>query len=151
MAVIINYEDKYLDDFKRLNIEWLEKYNLAEQHDFDVLNDPKGMILDGGGHLFLAVENDMIIGSAALVNEHDGLYELAKMAVDPAARGKGIGKTLIEHCLQKAKDIQAKKILLYSNSQLTTAISMYEKYGFKHIPVIDSPFVTADVKMELSL
>jgi len=151
MAFIIEYEDKYLDDFKRLNIEWLEKYGLAEQPDFDMLNDPKATILDGGGHLFLAMEDGVVIGSAALVNEHDGVYELAKMAVDPAARGKGIGKILIEHCLQKAKDIQAKTILLYSNSQLTTAISMYEKYGFKHIPVVDSPFVTADVKMELSL
>lgn len=151
MVEIIEYEHKYLEDFKRLNIEWLEKYGLAEQHDFDVLNDPQTLILDGGGYLFLASENGVIVGSAALVNEHDGIYELAKMAVDPIARGKGIGKILIERCLQKTKEIKAKKILLYSNSQLTTAISMYKKYGFVHIPVIDSPFVTADVKMELSL
>ena len=151
MADIIEYSEKYLDDFRRLNLEWLEKYGLAEQHDFEVLDNPHATILDGGGYLYLARENGIIIGSAALVNEHDGVYELAKMAVDTAFRGKGIGKMLMEHCLQKAKEIKARKIFLYSNSQLATAINMYEKYGFVHIPVIDSPFVTADIKMELSL
>ena len=46
---------------------------------------------------------------------------------------------------------KAAKLILFSNSQLTTAISLYEKYGFKHIAATDSPFLTADIKMELSL
>jgi GNAT superfamily N-acetyltransferase len=151
MAHIIEYDEKYLDDFRRLNIEWLEKYGLLEQPDLDVLDNPRAMILDNGGYIYLAADDGTIVGTAALVNEHDDVYELAKMAVAPAFRGKGIGKLLIECCLQKAAEIKAKKILLYSNSQLATAIAMYEKYGFVHIPVVDSPFVTADVKMELSL
>jgi GNAT superfamily N-acetyltransferase len=73
------------------------------------------------------------------------------MAVAPSARGKGISRLLMEQCLGKAKQLNAICILLYSNSQLKTAIALYEKYGFKHIPVTDSPFVTADVKMELYL
>jgi GNAT superfamily N-acetyltransferase len=82
---------------------------------------------------------------------HDGVYELVKMAVSPLHRGKGISKILMEYCLDKARELKAQKIILFSNSQLKTAIALYEKYGFRHVPVDDSPFVTADVKMELSL
>jgi len=76
---------------------------------------------------------------------------LAKMSVTTAFQGKGISKMLIEKCLNTAKELKATKLILFSNSQLTTAISLYEKYGFKHIAATDSPFLTADIKMELSL
>lgn len=151
MIEIINYADEYEADFKNLNLEWLNKYNLAESHDLEILNDPHKTILDNGGCIFLAKSADAIVGSAALIHEGEGLYELAKMSVTTAFQGKGISKMLIEKCLGKAKELKATKLILFSNSQLTTAISLYEKYGFKHIAATDSPFVTADIKMELSL
>jgi ribosomal protein S18 acetylase RimI-like enzyme len=58
---------------------------------------------------------------------------------------------LIETCLQKAKEIGAKKLSLFSNHQLLTALKLYEKYGFYYVEVEDSPFETADIKMELVL
>jgi GNAT superfamily N-acetyltransferase len=151
MAEIIEYENKYEEDFRRLNLEWLNKYNLLESHDQMVLDDPRGTILDRGGFIFLAKSGEEIIGTAGLAKEHGDEYELIKMFVAPAFRGKGISKLLIEKCLDKAKEIGVKKLMLYSNSQLQTAISLYGKYGFHHVPVVDAPFVTADVKMELEL
>jgi len=148
MIKIIDYEDQYAADFKRLNLEWLDKYHLTESHDLMVLDDPIGTIINRGGCIFLAKEGDSIVGSAALMKEHDGVYELAKMAVAPACRGRGISRLLIEQCLHKAAEWKATKLLLFSNHQLTTAIGLYEKYGFRHVAVEDSPFVTADVKME---
>jgi len=73
------------------------------------------------------------------------------MSVAPAFQGKGIGKILLKKCLEKARELKAKKIFLYSNSQLTTAIALYKKYGFVHVDASNSPLVTADVKMELYL
>jgi len=148
MITIINYEDRYAADFKRLNLEWLDKYHLTESHDLMVLDDPRGTIIGRGGCIFLATEGDTIIGSAALMKEHEGVYELAKMTVMPAYRGRGISRLLIEQCLNKAAEWKAKKITLFSNHQLVTAIGLYEKYGFRHVAVEDSPFATADVKME---
>ena len=98
---IIDFEEKYAADFKSLNLEWLDKYNLTESHDLMVLNNPKATILDRGGYIYLAVFEQKIIGSAALMNEGDDEYELAKMSVDPAFRGKGISKLLIEKCFEK--------------------------------------------------
>ena len=146
---IIDYNDKHYSDFRNLNLEWLDKYNLTESHDLMVLDDPKGTILDRGGFIWLAKAGDALVGSAALMNEGDGIFELAKMGVTKDWQGKGISKMLIETCLKKAKEAGAKKLTLFSNHQLQTALKLYEKYGFKHVEVKDSPFATADVKMEL--
>ena len=52
---IILYEDRYAADFKQLNLEWLDKYNLTEELDLKILNDPKGMVLDPGGIIYLVL------------------------------------------------------------------------------------------------
>lgn len=132
-------------------MHWLEQYQLVEEYDLEVLNNPQKKIIDGGGHIYLAVEDGVLAGSAAIIFVEEGVYELAKMAVAPVYRGRGLSRLLIEKCLEKARLLGAKTVILYSNSQLTTAIALYEKYGFRHVALEDSPFVTADVKMELSL
>ena len=151
MIEIISYQDKYQPDFKRLNFEWLEKYNLTESHDLEILDDPEGTVIGGGGCIFLAMDGKKVIGTAGLWKENEQEYELVKMTVDPAYRGKGISKILLDRCLNAARKLGAKKIFLYSNSQLLAALKLYEKYGFRNVPVINAPFLTADVKMELDL
>ena len=96
MAEIINYSDEYADDFKQLNLEWLNKYNLAESHDLKIINDPKRTILDNGGCIFLAREGDNVIGTAGLANDGNLVFELVKMSVAPAFQGRGIGKILLD-------------------------------------------------------
>ena len=148
---IIDYRPEYIGDFRGLNLEWLNRYKLAESHDLAVLKDPKAMILDPGGFIWLAYCDNMVVGSSALIKAEEGEFELAKMAVAPAYRGRGISKLLIERCIDHAKTIDAKKISLYSNHQLLTALKLYEKYGFNYVELVDSPFETADIRMELIL
>jgi putative acetyltransferase len=151
MINIIKYQDCYAGVFRELNLEWLEHYKLTESHDLKILDNPRAAILDPGGCIFLAEEDGKILGSAALIPEGPGEYELSKMAVTPDARGRGIGKLLLEACLQQARLFSAGRITLYSNHQLENALAMYRSFGFRDIPVGDSPFATADVRMELLL
>jgi putative acetyltransferase len=146
---IIDYEDRYQPAFRALNLVWLDRYNLTEPRDLEVLNDPRKTILEHGGYICLASHGAEIVGSAALMKEHDGIYELAKMTVAEQHQQKGISKLLLEKCLDKAKALKARKVILFSNHQLQAALGLYEKYGFRHVPVEDSPFLTADIKMEL--
>jgi putative acetyltransferase len=146
---IIDYEDRHQPVFRELNIVWLDQYKLTESHDLEILNDPRKTILENGGFICLASDGTQVVGSAALIREHHGIYELAKMAVAETHRQKGISKLLLEKCLEKAKDFKAEKVILFSNHQLKAALGLYEKYGFRYVPVIDSPFLTADIKMEL--
>jgi len=148
---IIPYSSEHHAIFKQLNLEWLDQYNLTESHDLLILNDPEGTVINNGGFIWMAEADGMIVGSAGLMKEHDGEYELVKMGVTESHRGKGISRLLIEQCLAKAKEIGAKKISLYSNHQLQTAISLYEKYGFYHVELVNSPLETADIRMELVL
>ncbi len=148
---IIHFEPQYAADFKRLNVEWLDKYDLTEPADISMLENYQAEILDTGGCIFLAKAGDDIVGSAALLQEKPGEFELAKMAVTEAFQGKGISKLLIEKCIAQARELQAIKIFLVSNSKLNTALSLYEKYGFVHVPVVDNHYTNADVRMEMIL
>jgi putative acetyltransferase len=151
MIQIISYDGKYQQDFKRLNLEWLDKYNLTETHDLEILDHPEEKVIAGGGCIFLAMDGERVVGTAGLAKVKEGIFELVKMGVDPAWRGQGISKILLERCLEEAKKLKAEKIFLFSNSQLLTALKLYEKYGFRHVEVTDSPLLTADVKMQLLL
>ena len=148
---IIDYADSYESDFRRVNLEWLDQFSLKEELDVITLNHPREKILTPGGAIFLARAGDKIVGSAALIREHPGVYELAKMAVIPAWQGKGISNLLMEKCLRKATELGALRIILYSHTSLGKAIGLYRKYGFEHVEVKDSPFATANVKMVLEL
>ena len=134
-----------------MNLEWLDKFNLTESHDLEILDDPQGTVIARGGCIFLAMDENKVIGTAGLWKESEGDFELIKMFVDSAYRGRGISKLLLDKCIDEAKQLGAKKMFLYSNSQLKTAIQLYKKYGFEDIPIVNAPFLTADIKMELSL
>jgi putative acetyltransferase len=151
MIEIIAFEERYENDFRQLNLEWLEEYHLTEAHDMEILNDPQGTIIHNGGYIFLARYENTIAGCAGLIKVNDDEYELVKMTVGKDFRGKGISKQLLNHCLEKAKELNAKKISLLSNHQLETALCLYKQFGFKDVPVGPSPYDLADVKMELSL
>lgn len=151
MTRIIPYADKHQSVFKALNLDWLDRFNLTEARDLEVLDRPRETILNEGGVIFLAEENGEIIGSAALMREHNNTYELAKMAVAKDFRGQGISKRLLEACLDYARRAGAKKVVLFSNHQLKAALGLYERSGFTYVELKDSPFKTADIKMEMDL
>ena len=148
---IIDYDEKYHADFKRMNLEYLDKYNLTETHDILVLDNPGEIILEKGGFIWLAKAGEEIVGTVGIMPEGHGIFELIKMCVAESWRGRGISKLLMDTCLQKVKELGGEKLILFSNHQLQTALKLYTKYGFKNVEVTDSPFETADVKMELEL
>ncbi len=151
MAVIIDYKDEYIKDFQRLNLEWLEKFSLVESHDLEILNHPRENVINRGGFLFLLLENDTVIGTAGIFKISNEEYELIKMSVAPEHRGKKLGDMLLQKCIEQTRLLKATKLILFSNSNLQTAIRLYERFNFKHVEVVDAPFKTADIKMELLL
>jgi putative acetyltransferase len=146
---IIDFEPRYAADFRELNLHWLEQYELTEAPDLLVINNPQEEIINKGGFIFLAKAGEQIVGTAGLIMETATQYELVKMAVAPAFQGNGISKQLLDACLKKAKQAGAARVYLHSNSQLTTALALYEKYGFTHIAVQNAHYITADIMMEL--
>ncbi len=148
---IIEYSDRYKDDFRRLNYEWIQKYFWIEPTDELVLNHPDEAVIAAGGYIFFARLNNVIVGTCALMRVDPHVYELGKMAVDEAYRELGIGTLLMKSVIAKAKKMKLSKLVLYSNTRLHAAINMYIRFGFYMVPKTDFHNHRANVKMELKL
>lgn len=149
---IIPFKPEYAQQFKDLNIEWLEKYFWVEPHDEEVPGKPQKYIIEPGGNIFFVKEGEIIIGTVALMRMEEGIFELTKMAVTPQSQGKKIGQKLLDHTLKYAKARGWKKLIIYSNRKLENAIFIYKKYGFNEIPIEgNNPYARGDIKMELPL
>jgi putative acetyltransferase len=85
---------------------------------------------------FLAELNNKIVGGGGIYPT-DGLSpdtcELVKMYLLPEARGLGLGRTLIEKCIEAAIENGFKKIYLETMPELKQALSVYEKFGFEFL------------------
>ena len=144
---IIEFRNDLVEHFKNLNIAWLQKYFYVEPIDEVMLSDPKKYIIDKGGYIFFAEVNNEIAGTFALMKVQDGVYELAKMAVDEKFQGHKIGNRMMEFAIGKVKSVAAKKLILYSNTMLGPAIHLYRKYGFEEVPLENSEYKRSNIKM----
>ena len=140
--------------FRRLNEEWITHYCKLEPTDEQSFAHPQAKILDPGGAILLAFDGTEAIGCCALIPMAPGEFEVAKMAVTPAAQGSGIGRHLLQHTIDHARSIAATRLYLETNHILTPAIRLYESLGFQRFPeerLTPSPYARADVFMELFL
>lgn len=130
MPEVINFEDRYADAFKHLNVEWLEQYFEVEPVDLEVLDDPEGKILRPGGAILFIRDGEEIIGTCALKHEGDGVFELTKMGVTQRRRGDGLGAQLMHAALVRYEALGGRHLYLETNSVLTPAINLYKRFGF---------------------
>jgi putative acetyltransferase len=144
---IVPYQPQYRDAFRTLNEEWLTEYMEIEPEDQRVLADPEGAILAGGGVIVLALDDARPIGTGALINEGNGKYELAKMAVTGSYRGQGIGRRIAEQLIETARTLGAHEVELVSATLLPAATPLYRKLGFVEVPLGDNPYARADIRM----
>lgn len=63
----------------------------------------------------------------------EGTCELVKMYLLPEARGIGLGRTLIERCLETAKENGFQQMYLETLPELNLAVKVYEKFGFEYL------------------
>lgn len=146
---IINFKNEYEKHFYDLNIEWLNNFFEVEEYDHKILSNAKKYIIDKGGKIFFAIIGDKIIATVALMpTENELIYELTKMAVKPKYRNKGIGKKLLNKCIEFSNYNGYESIILYSNRKLGNAIHLYKLFGFEEIKMeIKSPYSRANIKM----
>ncbi|NOS56044.1 MAG: GNAT family N-acetyltransferase [Cyclobacteriaceae bacterium] len=147
---IVPYKPEYQPAFESLNRAWIEKYFWIEPIDVEVLQHPEQKILEAGGEILLAVVESQAVGVVALKRVSETIFEFTKMAVDETHQGKKIGERLAIAAIAQARDKNASKIILYSNTKLEAAIKLYRKLGFVEVD-LDGPYKRSDIKMELTL
>ena len=136
---VIDFEPGYAADFKRLNVEWLEKYFAVEPIDERMLSEPLRFIVEPGGAILLARLGDEIVGTCALMKAGDGRFELSKMAVTERFQGRRIGRQLLVAAIARFQQLNGRELFLQSNSILTPALTLYEAHGFVHAPRPEGP------------
>jgi N-acetylglutamate synthase-like GNAT family acetyltransferase len=146
---IVPFAPRHADAWRTLNEAWIARFFVIEPKDREALEDPQRKIVAKGGTIFIAERAGEAVGCAALLKMDDGGYELAKMAVAEHAKGGGIGRKLIDACIDAARAAGAHRVYLESNSALAPALSLYRSAGFVDLPPSPTPYARCDVWMEL--
>jgi predicted N-acetyltransferase YhbS len=92
-----------------------------------------------------------IVGTCALIKVSETVFELGKMAVTEKQRGLKIGQQLGQAAIRKARELGARKLVLYSHRSLIPALLVYGKLGFLEVPCPPNGYKRADIKTELDL
>ena len=137
--------------FRDINLDWISRFFVVEEKDRATLDHPQEKILDPGGEILLACQDEQVIGCVALIVLGEGEFELAKMGVRPEAQGRGVGRNLIQAAIKMAQGRGARRLYLETNSQLRPALKLYADAGFVDVQGPPSPYARADVQMELWL
>jgi putative acetyltransferase len=98
------------------------------------LADLEGNFAARGGAFFVLLDGATVIGTVALRRESAQAGELCRMYLLDKYRGQGLGRRLFDHALAEARRRGFREVFLKTASVLTTAISLYERAGFRPAP-----------------
>lgn len=88
-----------------------------------------------GSTYLVALADDKVVGGCGIAsfNSSKNVSELRKLFLLPEARGKGVGKELTKLCIDFARSSNYQRCYLDTLSNMTTAVKMYEKMGFRFL------------------
>jgi putative acetyltransferase len=105
-----------------------------------------------GSYYYIATIDNNVVGGAGIFpteNLPNGTCELVKLYLHKDARGKGLGKQLLNTAMQWAKENGYTQVYLESMPELSKAVTIYENVGFKriHQPLGNSGHCGCDIWM----
>jgi putative acetyltransferase len=124
-------------------------YDKTTDHLFELFQE-------NGAAYFIAEQDGLVVGGGGIFPSPGlpaGTCELVKMYLLPVARGIGIGATLMNKCMSKAKELGFLSMYIETLPELKKAISVYEKFGFEYLesPLGDTGHFGCSVWMLKSL
>lgn len=127
-----------LEQYRGSGGEWLLDAYLAE-------------LIDVGGRFeaaetYVAVTDGRIVGSIAFYQDvalegwsplPQGWSGFRALVVHPDARGAGVGRLLVEHCVLRTREVGAPVLGIHTVSLLEDAVRLYGRLGFVRCPEYD--------------
>jgi GNAT superfamily N-acetyltransferase len=85
----------------------------------------------GPGRLWLAERDGALLGSIGIVGREDGAAQLRWLLLHPDARGRGLGRRLVDEALAYCRDSGYRSVYLWTVHVLTDAARLYVAAGFR--------------------
>ena len=95
------------------------------------------LVAEAGGRLLGCVTYVPGPGTPMAESYEDGEAGIRMLGVDPAARGRGVGRLLVEACIGRARSAGCRGVFLHSTSYMHGAHRMYGRLGFVRVPARD--------------
>lgn len=139
---IVTYQEKYRQQIIDLilhiqNNEAKINLSLEEQPD---LSDIPAAYEKNGGQFWIAVDNDIVIGTLALMNKGHGNGILKKGFVKKEYRKQGILTKLYDRLIDYAKENHYKQLMFDTPSVAANCHDFFEKRGYVRINKEEQPF-----------
>ena len=118
----------------------------GDTHYADTLRDAASRAAQAELWVAVDAQGDTVLGSVTYCPAGSPLRELAvrldqaefrMLAVDPTARGRGVGRALVETCIDRARTEGAHELVICSMTAMKSAHRLYESLGFVRAADLD--------------
>lgn len=121
-------DDAWLDCYFKWENRTEQKMIEINKKQFEIVDDDKNL-----SAVYCRIQMGGIDVAVASVVIENGLGFLLNVIVDEKVRGKGYGKILVKETLEAACSFGAEKFCLQVDSNNSTAIGLYESFGFEFL------------------
>ena len=104
-------------------------------------------VAGANGAFLIAYLDDTAVGCGAVRKLDETTAEIKRMYVDPAVRGKGIGRALVAALEREARLIGVTRMVLETGTRLAPAVKLYEAMGYARIPLYGEYLSSPDTSL----
>lgn len=141
--MIRSYRDTDLGTCRELWVQLTKRHREIYETE-SIGGDNPGLQFDahlatvGAERIWLAEDDGRVVGMVGLIPENkDGSPEIEPLIVTPEARGSGVGRRLVEHAIEAARELGARDVAVSAVGRNAEAIRFYHELGFDTIGYVE--------------